>query len=251
MVILRDEQRIARLKRISQIVSFLGMGSLLAGLFLVFLPNTQNLFVYQLATLLVGWMLSQIGIYLGHNYVQTPRPDEVLDEVLRKVARNGRIYHYLLPAHHVLLIPTGIVLFITKYQGGNISVDGDKWKQTGMGLRRLFGQERLGNPTQEAALSVEAIASYLNKQAPSLEEVPIGALIVFTNKGKRTLDLKNSNIPAMHSTKVKGYLRQQKRVENMPEEDFLAIQAAFDQKAAYLLAEDGTALTAVSNAKEQ
>jgi len=244
MVILRDEQRIKRLKRISQILSFLGMGSLLAGLFLVFLPNTANLFSYQLAALFVGWMLSQIGIYLGQNYARKPRPDEVLDEVLRKVARNGRIYHYLLPAHHVLLIPTGIIVFVTKYQGGNISVDGDKWKQTGMGLRRLFGQERLGNPTREAALSVEAIASYLNKHAPSVEEVPIGALIVFTNKGNKELNLKKSDIPAMHYTKVKGYLRQQKRVEGMSEENFQAIKVAFDLKAAHLLDEDDvTAVT--------
>jgi hypothetical protein len=235
MVILRDDQRIARLKRISQITSFVGMGVLLIGLFLVFLPNTENLFFYQLAALFAGWMLSQIGIYLGHRYLREPRPDEVLDEVLKKLARDGRIYHYLLPAAHVLLIPTGIIVFIPKYQGGDISVDGDKWKQGGMGLRRFFGQERLGNPTREAMLSVEAIANYLNKNAPSVEEVPIGALIVFTNKGNKNLDLKKSSIPAMHYTKVKGYLRQQKGEKPMPEEDFAAIQAAFDKKAAHLL----------------
>jgi hypothetical protein len=235
MVILRDDQRIARLKRISQITSFVGMGVLLVGLFLVFLPNTANLFFYQLVALFAGWMLSQIGIYLGHRYLRDPRPDEVLDEVLRKVARDGRIYHYLLPAAHVLLIPTGIIVFITKYQTGNITVDGDKWKQTGMGLRRFFGQERLGNPTREATLSVEAIASYLNKNAPSVEEVPIGALIVFTSKGNKDLDLKNASIPAMHYTKVKGYLRQQKGEAPMPDEVFAAVQAAFDKKAAHLL----------------
>jgi hypothetical protein len=215
------------------------MGALLAGLFLVFLPNTANLFFYQLVALFVGWMLSQIGIYLGHRYLRDPRPDEVLDEVLKKLARNGRIYHYLLPAAHVLLIPTGIIVFITKYQSGNISVDGDKWKQGGMGLRRFFGQERLGDPAREAALSVEAIASYLNKNAPSVEEVPIGALIVFTNKGNKNLDLKKSAIPAMHYTKVKGYLRQKKGETPMPEADFAAIQAAFDLKASHLV-EDTT-----------
>jgi hypothetical protein len=219
------------------------MGALLAGLFLVFLPNTANLFFYQLVALFVGWMLSQIGIYLGHRYLRDPRPDEVLDEVLQKIARNGRIYHYLLPAPHVLLLPTGIILFVTKYQGGKISVDGDKWKQGGMGLRRFFGQERLGDPTREAALSVEAIASYLNKNAPTVEEVPIGALIVFTNKGNKDLDLKKSSIPAMHYTKVKGYLRQQRSEKPISEADFAAIQAAFDLKASHLL--DGTAPEAV------
>jgi hypothetical protein len=104
-----------------------------------------------------------------------------------------------------------------------------------MGLRRFFGQERLGNPTREATLSVEAIASYLNKNAPSVEEVPIGALIVFTSKGNKDLDLKNASIPAMHYTKVKGYLRQQKGEAPMPDEVFAAVQAAFDKKAAHLL----------------
>ena len=237
MVILRDDQRIARLKRISQITSFVGMGVLLVGLFLVFLPNTANLFFYQLVALFVGWMLSQIGIYLGHRYLRDPRPDEVLDDVLKKVARNGRIYHYLLPAPHVLLIPTGIIVFIPKYQTGDISVDGDKWKQSGLGLRRFFGQERLGNPTREAMLNVEAIANYLNKNAPSVEEVPIGALIVFTNKGNKNLDLKKSSIPAMHFTKVKGYLRQQKGEAPMPDEVFTAVQEAFDKKASHLIDE--------------
>lgn len=237
MIILRDDARITRMKRLGQITSFLGMGILLAGLFLVFLPGTANLFFYQIVALFAGWMLSQIGIYLGNRYMREPRPDQVLDDVLKKVARDGRIYHYLLPAAHVLLIPTGIILFITKYQSGTISVEGDKWKQTGLGLRRFFGQERLGNPSREAALSVEAVASYLNKNAPSVEEVPIAAMIVFTGKGNNNLDLKNSAIPAMHFTKVKGYLRQQKRETPMPEEDFVAIKAAFDQKAAHLINE--------------
>ncbi len=238
MVILRDDQRIARLKRISQITSFVGMGVLLVGLLLVFLPNTANMFFYQLVALFVGWMLSQIGIYLGHRYLRDPRPDEVLDDVLKKVARDGRIYHYLLPAPHVLLIPTGIIVFIPKYQSGDISVDGDKWKQSGLGLRRFFGQERLGNPTREAMLNVEAVASYLNKNAPSVEEVPIGALIVFTNKGNKNLDLKKSSVPAMHFTKVKGYLRQQKGQTPMSDEVFAAVQAAFDKKASHLLDEN-------------
>jgi hypothetical protein len=237
MVILRDDKRIARLAQIGKITSFAGMGALVAGLFLVFLPNTQNLFMYQLLALFAGWSLSQVGIYLSRQYLVENRADMILDDVLKKLARDGRIYHYLLPAQHVLLIPTGVIVFIAKQHVGDISVDGDKWKQTGLGLRRWFGQERIGNPSREAALSIEAIASYLNKNAPSVEEVPIGAMIVFTNKSNKDLDLKNSSIPAMHYTKVKGYLRQQKRAQPMAEADFQAIQAAFDKKATHLLAE--------------
>jgi hypothetical protein len=65
--------------------------------------------------------------------------------------------------------------------------------------------------------------------------VPIAALIVFTGKGAQKLDLKRSRIPALHYTKVKGYLRQKKRPELMPKEDYEAIRAAFDKQAAHLI----------------
>ncbi|HEX6386281.1 MAG TPA: hypothetical protein VF177_16535 [Anaerolineae bacterium] len=233
MVILRDEQRIARMRRISQYMSFIGMAALLVGLVLVF-TNAENVFLYQLIALAVGWLFSQVGIYLAHRYLRRPRPDEVLDEALKKVDRDGRLYHYLLPAPHVLLLPTGIIVLLPKWQGGNVTVEGDKWKQTGLGLRKFFGQEQLGNPTREAETMVEALASYIRKHAPEVEEVPIAALIVFTSKGNWQLDLKRSRIPAMHYTKIKGYLRQKKRPEPIPKEDYEAIRTAFDKKVTHL-----------------
>jgi hypothetical protein len=158
-----------------------------------------------------------------------------LDEAVQKAVRNGRLYHYLLPAPHVLLLPTGVIVLTPKFQGGSITADGDQWKQSGLGLRRFFGQEALGNPTREAESMVKAIAGYISQQAPSVEEVPIGALIVFTNKGAQQLDVKNSRIPAMHYSKVKGFLRQQKQAKPIPAEDYAAIRAAFDKKAGHLV----------------
>ena len=236
MVILRDEQRIARLGMIAKWANLIGMGALVAGLVMAFTlsENTSNLVLYQLLALTAGWLLSQVGIYLTHRYLRRPRPDEVLDEAVKKVARNGRFYHYLLPAPHVLLTPAGVIVFNAKYQGGNISVQDDKWKQSGVGLRKFFGQEGLGNPTREAETMVKAVASYINKHAPEVEELPIGAMIVFTTKGIPNLDVAESRIPAMHATKVKGYLRQKKRTP-LPPATYDAIKAAFDQKAAHLL----------------
>lgn len=236
MVILRDDQRIARLGRIAKWANLVGMGALIVGLVLAFtnVESFTSLVLYQLLALGVGWILSQVGIYLTHRYLRQPRPDQVLDAALKKVARNGRLYHYLLPAPHVLLTPEGVIVFNAKYQSGNISVSDDKWKQTGVGLRKFFGQEGLGNPTREVENMVEALANYIRKNAPGVEEVPIGPMIVFTSKGVRNLNVKGSRIPAMHATKVKGFLRQQKR-EPLPRADYEAIKAAFDQKAAHLM----------------
>ena len=238
MVIFRDEERIARMGRIAKIVNFVGLGALIVGFILAFtnLQSFSNLVLYQLTALGVGWLLSQVGIYLTHRYLRQPRPDQVLDDAVKKVARNGRMYHFLLPAPHVLLTPEGIIVFNLKYQGGQISAHGDKWKQRGVGMRKIFGQEGLGNPSREVDAMVQALANFIRKNVPSIEEVPIGAMIVFTTKGVKNLDVDQSNIPAMHATKVKGFLRQKRR-DPLPEADYKAIKAAFDAQAAHLVEE--------------
>ena len=234
MIIIRDEERIKRLSRISRITSMAGIAALVIGMILAF-TNSTNALALQLVALGFGWILSQVGIYLAHRYVREPRPDQVLDKALGKVTRKGRLYHYLLPASHVLLMETGIIILISKFQGGKISVEDDKWKQAGMGMRRFFGQENLGNPTREAEDSIKALAHYISNNAPEVEEVPIGALIVFTAVELKDLDISESQIPAMHHSKVKSYLRRKRRNQPISDEYYNALQAAFDKKAAHLL----------------
>lgn len=237
MVILRDDERIERMRKIAQYTSFAGIAALLAGLGFLFWGG-DNALLYQLIALGAGWAISQVGIYLGHRYVRSPRPDEVLDDALKHVARDGRLYHYVLPAPHVLLLPTGVIILHAKYQTGDISVEGDKWKQSGVGLRKYFGQEGLGNPSKEADRLVSAMANYIRKNAPSVEEVPIAPIIVFTTKKISNLDVQDSRIPAMHYTKLKGFLRQKKdSLPPMSAEDYEAIRAAFDQKATHVIEE--------------
>lgn len=240
MIILRDEKRIARMRRISQITSLTGIAALVVGMIIAF-TNPEQLFFYELLALIAGWTLSQVGIYLGHRYLRRPRPDEAIDREVRRVAKNGRMYHYLLPAPHVLLTPQGIVIFVAKFQGGKISVVNDKWKQTGLGflnMRKLFGGEALGNPTKDAEFMVGAVANYLRKHAPSVEEVPMAPVIVFTSDGTQSIEVQNSSVPVVHYKKLRGFLRQQWLKGGPPplkKEDYEAIRAAFDQKATHLL----------------
>jgi hypothetical protein len=237
MIVLRDEKRIALMRRLSQYLNLAAMAALVGGLILIFFSNSANVFLYQLLALAVGWLLSQLGLYLAHRYLREPRPDEVLDKALRKAARkDGRLYHYLLPAPHVLLMPSGVTLFVTKFQAGLISADGDKWRHTGVGMRRFFAQERLGNPTREAETQVEAITRYLDKYAPGTGKIPIEPVIVFIASNVDQLDLKNSRIPAMHHGKLNGFLRQRRdRQRPLPQADYDKVRAAFDQKATHLI----------------
>ncbi|MGH2538400.1 MAG: nuclease-related domain-containing protein [Candidatus Promineifilaceae bacterium] len=233
LVILRDDARIARLAKRGQQASLVGLVFLLGGFVLVFVSNAPNLILLQLVALLIGFVISQAGAYLLNRYGRSPRPDQVLDDALRGAARGGRLYHFALPSPHILLAPAGLVVFNLKFQGGRISVSGRRWRQTGLGLRRFFGQEGLGNPTKEVETMLASLTRFIREQAPEVadQELPIGALIVFTAKSRDNLDLAGSDIPAMHASKVKGFLRQKSDGQRLTDEAYSALQAAFDRKA--------------------
>ena len=81
MVIIRDEKRIQRLRKVGQYASLLGMALLISGLVIAF-TDLGNIFFYQLLALSLGWLVSQVGIFMAQRYVRSPRPDEVLDQAL-------------------------------------------------------------------------------------------------------------------------------------------------------------------------
>ncbi|HUS94398.1 MAG TPA: hypothetical protein VMZ24_04405 [Patescibacteria group bacterium] len=236
MKILRDEEKMAKLKKRSQQATLIGFLFLLGGFVLLFiLKEDPNVYLYQIGALIAGFSLSQYGAYLMHRYGRSPRPDEVLDESVKSVARDGRMYHFLLPAPHVLLTKNGPIVFILKYQVGNISAVEDRWTQKGIGFRRYFGQEGLGNPSKDAEASITAMANYIRERAPEVEEVPIAAIIVFTTKNIANLEVAEANFPAMRADKVKGFLRQKAIGKPLPEETYNALLKAFDEAAVDLL----------------
>lgn len=239
MVVLRDEKRIARLARVAQITSLGGLAALVAGLLFIFMSDNPNVFLYQLAALFVGYALSQVGLYLAHRYLRRPRPDQVLDKAIGKsVRKDGRLYHYLLPAPHVLLSPGGVTVLVAKYQTGRISAHGDTWRQTGVGLRRFFGREGLGNPSREAEAQLGKMAAYIQQAAPTVADPLLQVIIVFTAQNIENLDVKESRIPAVHHAKLGNLLRQQKdKTKVLARADYDALRAAFDARAGSLVEE--------------
>jgi hypothetical protein len=175
--------------------------------------------------------MAQIGTYLAHRYVRSPRPDEVLDKAVKPAAGNGRMYHFILPAPHVLLTPAGPIVFNLKFQNGEISYQDGKWKQRGIGMRRFFGQEGLGNPQQEVESMVKSLAAFIHKEDPTIEEIPIGAMIVFTTETIKSLDVEGSEIPAMQAAKVRKFLRKEGLGKPLAPQTYQALQNIFDKAA--------------------
>jgi hypothetical protein len=231
MKIIRNEPRINRLKQAGSILDIVGMVVLIGGLIMAFVIRDPNLIIYQLIALAIGFVISQVSIYLTNKYGREPRTDEMIDQAIGNPPKN-RLYHYILPSPHVLLTPAGPIVLVPKYQSGDIVANGDTWKQTGVGMRKYFGQEGLGNPAKEADAAVSTIANFLRKKAPELkdQEIPIGVLIIFTRAEPEKLDIKNSAIPARHYKQVRSYLKKH-RGTPMPQEQYDAIRTAFDEKA--------------------
>lgn len=239
MVVLRDEKRIARLGRLAQLLSFGGLAALVGGLLYIFVSDSTNVVYVQLLALFVGYSLSQVGLHYAHRYLRQPRMDQVLDRSTGKFARkDGRLYHYLLPAPHVLLLPTGVAVLTAKFQGGRISATGDTWRQTGLGLRRFFGREGLGNPTREAEAQTARMAAFIQEHAPSAADAPLFPIIVFTAPNIAALEVKDSRLPAVHASKLSGALRQQTiNLKPLARAEYDALRAAFDATAVHLLEE--------------
>lgn len=237
LTVVRDEVRLDRLRRIGLGIGFGGMGVLVVGFLMgIFMPAEQILTI-QLGALVLGLPLSQVGLFLINKYGRNPRPDRLLDQGLGRAVRNSRIYHFALPAPHVLLSEVGLYVFVLKWQGGKIQARGETFKQRIFFMRKIFGTESLGNPAREAADNVRSLTAFIEKQDPTWAErdLPIQPVIVFTTN-IRDLDIGEAALPAFHYTKLRGYMRQQlERLPRLPRADFESLQAALDAGAGQAL----------------
>ncbi len=236
MQIIRDEALARRRKKIGNIASVAGIGVIALSLVVTWVGpgwglSVQLLTYVQLVSLLVGFIISSIGMYFVNRWGRSPRPDEILDKSLKGLSRDYRLYHYALPAPHVLLTPNGPMVLVARFEPGVYTVDDDRWRQRFSLMRVIgfMGREGLGNPSKDADYMVERVRRYLDKNAPELQEVPVSAAVVFTAE-KVVLNVGETSVPTLRATKLKGYLRSQAS-KPLPQETRERLQALFDAAA--------------------
>ena len=112
-----NEKLIRRNARIAQISMIAGLVVLVGGMVLSF--RTPDQFGISLAALLVGFTLSQIGIFFGNRWGRHPRPDEILNQALKGLDGRYTIYHYRTPTAHLLVGPSGLWAIFPRNQREN------------------------------------------------------------------------------------------------------------------------------------
>lgn len=214
MEIYTNEKLIKRNARIGQITSFGGLAVLAGGLIISF--TRPEMFSISLVALLVGFGLSQIGIYFGNRWGRRPRPDEVLDTALKGMDGRYSLYHYRTPTAHLLVGPAGVWVLMPRHQGGTITYDETKkrWRQQGGSLYlKIFAQESLGRPELEIGAELGAIEKYLGEHLDEKRIPEVSAALVMTNENC-VVDADNAPAPTLEAKKLKDFLR--KTAKNKP-----------------------------------
>lgn len=199
MRVFRNDALIKRRVKFTQRGSLIGMGLLLVSLIL---STRQPLISWGF--LLAGFVVAMASVRVGNRFVRPPRADSLLDKVLKGLDNRYVAYHYLLPADHVLLTPSGLIVLRMQEQHGRVSVHGERWRQHSFWqrMRVLFGEVGLGNPARKLQREIDAVRKALGEE----DETPVDGLVVFYS-GKVELEAQNPEFPTVLPDDLKATIR--------------------------------------------
>lgn len=230
MKIIKNEKIIKRNSKIGQWTSLAALIVLGGGMYLSF--TRTDLFVYSIAALLVGFTLTQIGMYMGNRYGRSPRPDEKLDAGLKGLQNEFSMYHYTAPASHLLVGPAGVWVLVPYHQRGKVTFRKNRWKMSGGGFlqsyMRIFGQESLGRPDIEVDSEVRAVKKHLEKLLGESDVPEIKAMMVFTSD-EVEIEAEDAPVPAMKLKDVKEFFRKKTKEKPIGPTQLAAVKAALPE----------------------
>jgi hypothetical protein len=231
---MKSVTNIKLVQRNAKIGQYTSLGALVVlglGLFITF--KYPTMFEYSLAALLVGFLMSQIGIHFTNRWGHNPRPDEIIDKSLKGLGREFTVYHYVTPVSHLLVGPAGIWTIMPNFQGGIIVYDKKRWRAKGGGFlqsyMRMFGQENLGRPDLESEAEIDSAKRYLKRVLPEGTAIPqVNSLLLFANP-KVELKVEGAPLPGLTPKDLKDFLREKTKEKVIGELTLSTIHSALPQ----------------------
>ena len=232
MRVITNEKFIARNARLGKWASMAALIILAAGVYLTF--ARPDLVVWTFVALIVGFLLSQVGIYFSSRWAKPPRIDQQITKALKGLGREYTLYHYSTPASHLLIGPAGIFLFIPRYQRGKITYSKGKWRQHGGPLLwylRLFAQEGIGRPDLEIDAEVKAVRKAVEAILDDVDELPpITPILVFTNP-QAEVDAPDAPVPTLKIDELKKFLKPYLKSRKLTSEQLKRLRNAFESSS--------------------
>ncbi|MBI3153183.1 MAG: hypothetical protein HYZ21_13685 [Chloroflexi bacterium] len=230
MKIIKNEKLIKRNGIIGQWMSIGALVVLAAGMYISF--NKPEYFTYSLICLLIGFVMTQIGMYMGSRWGRSPRPDEKFDSGLKGLHSEFSLYHYSTPVSHLLVGPSGLWVLLPYPQKGKVHFEKNRWKIRGGGILqgylRIFGQEGIGRPDIDAENDVYQLKKFLKKNMEESAIPEIKPVLVFTHD-EVELEAGDSPIPAMKLKQLKEFMRSKSRERVLSSTSAIQINDLFGQ----------------------
>ncbi|MBI5965533.1 MAG: hypothetical protein HY863_18810 [Chloroflexi bacterium] len=231
MKIIKNEKLISRNGKIGQWTSLGALGVLALGMYISF--SKPELFTYSVVCLLIGFIMTQVGMYMGNRWGRSPRPDEKIDAGLKGLHSDFTMYHYSAPVPHLLVGPTGAWVLLTYHQKGKVEFKKNRWKMSGGGFMqtymRIFGQESIGRPDLDAENEVISMNKFFAKKLDEDFTPEVKPILLFTSD-EVELDAGDSPIPAMKLKQLKEFMRQGAKNRALTSDQIAKITSLFAQE---------------------
>lgn len=230
MKIVKNEKLIKRNSKIGQYTSLGALVVLGVGMYISF--TRPELFIWAVGALLVGFTLTQVGMYFGNRWGRSPRPDERLDAGLKGLPGDFVIYHWTTPVAHLLVGPAGIWVLLPYHQRGHVTYRKNRWRMAGGGFlqnyMRLFGQEGMGRPDLEAEAQISSVRKVFAKEIQEDKIPEIKAALVFTTEGVE-IEAEETPIPALPLKKLKEFMRNKAKEKPITSQELEKIKATLPE----------------------
>ncbi len=231
MKIIKNEKLISRNGKIGQYTSLGALVVLGLGMYISF--TKPDLFTYSVVCLLIGFIMTQVGMYMGNRWGRSPRPDEKFDAGLKGLHSDFSMYHYSTPVSHLLVGPSGAWVLLPYHQKGKVEFKKNRWKMSGGGFMqaymRIFGQESIGRPDIDAETEVQTLRKFFAKNLDESFAPEIKSILVFTSD-EVELEPNDSPIPAMKLKQLKEFMRQGVKNRALTSDQIAKITGLFAQE---------------------
>lgn len=214
MKLVVNEPLIKQRKSLAQVFTFASLAVLGIGLFFAFQKDITKMY-YSYIALIVGFVLSQIGMYFTTRFGRSPRFDEVITTALEKLRQDYSFYVYNSPTSMMLVGPCRIWLPMPLTATGEVSYVDGKWKQKGgNALMKFMGQEGIGKPERDFTTEEQNLRSFMAyKGIPTDQQPEIKPVLISMMKTTKVGDVSSSPIPVIDLEELKRYIRRVDREE--------------------------------------
>lgn len=223
MRVMINERRVRRNRKIAQYTFFGTMAVLVLGLIIPNAAPSNSILVFTMLIVLpIALGATFFSIRMANSWLRRPYPEEVLAPALKGISNRSVIYHYWLPARHVLIMPQGILSFTILPQEGFFSIEGETFRRSGGLFRKFlnyFRQDTVGTPFHDAVKDAQKVQAVIAKAAPDAN-VTVQPVIVFTSPAS-DIEVTDPVIPVVHADNkkrpsLKSYLRELKKKQDVP-----------------------------------